>query len=139
MNLQQVLQKSGQVDSARQILKGGQMISEIDFSTGFGKSALVSLAVLRPTSANTKLSAWDVSLRATEIKGKYPQLARQLREFKAAMSGVIKAPPFATTYLDENVRISRDQDGATYVFRKVSDRTKPTDYSRLARDTTKII
>lgn len=139
MNLQQVLQKSGNVDAVRQIVKGGQMISETDLSTGFGKSALVSIAALRPSSANTKLSAWDVSLRGTEIKGKYPQLTRQLREIKAVMSGVIKAPPFATTYLDENVRISRDQDGAVYVFRKISDVAKPTDYSSLARDTTKII
>lgn len=139
MNLQQVLLKSGKIDSIRQIVKGGQLVSEIDFSTGFGKSALVSLAALRPSSANTKLSAWDVSLRGTDIKGKYPQLARQLREIKAVMSGVIKAPPFATTYLDEKVRISRDQDGAVYVFRKINGVAKPTDYSSLARDTTKII
>jgi len=139
--LQQVLQRSGNVDAVRQIVKGGQMISEIDFSTGFGRSALISLATLRPSSAATtnKLSAWDVSLRAAQIRGKYPQLARQLREIKAVMSGVIKAPPFATTYLDDNVRISRDQDGAVYVFRKTSSNAAPTDYSSLGRDATKII
>jgi len=137
--LQQVLQRSGNVDAVRQIVKGGQMISEIDFSTGFGRSALISLATVRPSAATTRLSAWDVSLRAAQIRGKYPQLARQLREIKAVMSGVIKAPPFATTYLDDNVRISRDQDGAVYVFRKTSPNAAPTDYSSLGRDATKII
>ena len=93
----------------------------------------------------TKARAWQKfsrgrdSLRGCEVKGKYPQLIRQLRENKAAMSGVIKAPPFATTYLDDNVRIGRDQDGAVYVFRKSSKNTKPTDFSSIARDTTKII
>ena len=145
MTLQQTLQSSGKVGTIRQIVKRGQLVSEIEFVTGWGngKSALVSTAALRP-SALTKVNGrsagiWDVSLRGCEVKGKYPQLVRQLRENKAAMSGVIKAPPFATTYLDDNVRIGRDQDGAVYVFRKSSKNTKPTDFSSIARDTTKII
>uniref|UniRef100_A0A7S0B2J3 Plastid lipid-associated protein/fibrillin conserved domain-containing protein n=1 Tax=Minutocellus polymorphus TaxID=265543 RepID=A0A7S0B2J3_9STRA len=138
MNLQQTLQSSGKIGTIRQIVKGGQMTSEIDFVTGFGKSALVSIAALRPSAITSGPSAWDVSLRSCEVKGNYPQLARQLREIKAVMSGVIKAPPFATTYLDENVRIGRDQDGAVYVFRKALDNTNPTDYSSI-RGTTKII
>ena len=145
MTFQKTVQSSGEIGAIRQIIKRGQMVSEIEFVTGWGngKSALVSSAALRP-SALTKVNGrsagiWDVSLRGCEVKGKYPQLVRQLRENKAAMSGVIKAPPFATTYLDDNVRIGRDQDGAVYVFRKSSKNTKPTDYSSIARDTTKII
>ena len=145
MNLQKTLQSSGKIGTIRQIVKRGQMTSEIEFVTGWGngKSALVSSAALRP-SALTKVNGrsagiWDVSLRGCEVKGKYPQLVRQLRENKAAMSGVIKAPPFATTYLDDNVRVGRDQDGAVYVFRKTSKGTKPTDYSSIGRDKTKII
>lgn len=43
-------------------------------------------------------------------------------------------PVFTTTYLDEDFRVSRDQDGKLFVYSKVSSATYPKDYSEAAAD-----
>ena len=43
-------------------------------------------------------------------------------------------PLFRTTYLDEAMRIARDQDGKLFVYRKVSSSTQPTDYGKTPSD-----
>ena len=43
-------------------------------------------------------------------------------------------PLFTTTYLDDTLRISRDQDGKLFVYTKQSDATDPTDYSQVSAD-----
>ena len=43
-------------------------------------------------------------------------------------------PLFRTTYLDEAMRIARDQDGKLFVYSRVSDSTLPTDYSAAKPD-----
>merc|ERR1719310_364184 len=43
-------------------------------------------------------------------------------------------PLFETTYLDADLRISRDQDGKAFVYFKQSDATEGTDYSNAASD-----
>ena len=43
-------------------------------------------------------------------------------------------PIFETTYLDENFRVSRDQDNNIFVYGKVSDESDPTDYSSVDSD-----
>ena len=43
-------------------------------------------------------------------------------------------PVFETTYLDDTVRISRDQDGKVFVYGKVDDGTEPTDYKGVDAD-----
>ena len=43
-------------------------------------------------------------------------------------------PIFKTTYLDDKLRISRDQDGKVFVYGKVSDDVNPTDYSDVSAD-----
>ena len=37
-------------------------------------------------------------------------------------------PIFETTYLDDDIRISKDQDGKIFVYGKMSDSTEPTEY-----------
>lgn len=43
-------------------------------------------------------------------------------------------PIFTTTYLDDNLRISRDQDDKVFVYTKVSNSTTPTDFSNVMPD-----
>jgi len=43
-------------------------------------------------------------------------------------------PIFKTTYLDDNIRISRDQDGKIFVYGKVSNDVTATDYSEVSSD-----
>ena len=43
-------------------------------------------------------------------------------------------PIFSTTYLDKDIRVSRDQDGKIFVYKKESDATEATDYSDTEAD-----
>ncbi len=43
-------------------------------------------------------------------------------------------PRFAVTYVDDDLRISRDQDDKLFVYTKASDATTPTDYSDATAD-----
>lgn len=43
-------------------------------------------------------------------------------------------PLFRTTYLDEQLRICRDQDDKLFVYSKLSDSTSPTDYGDVPAD-----
>mmetsp|Transcript_14877 Transcript_14877/g.32365 ORF Transcript_14877/g.32365 Transcript_14877/m.32365 type:complete len:910 (+) Transcript_14877:284-3013(+) len=129
----------GTVGDVRQIVRIGKMpllISEVELF----RSVLVSTAALRPVTTSNGEAAWAVSLRSTEVKGQNPPIVRQLRDVKSMMSGIIPAPAYKTTYLDDSLRISRDQDGSVYVFGKISDSKEPTDYSKMAAgETTKLI
>jgi len=43
-------------------------------------------------------------------------------------------PQFATTYLDDELRISRDQDGKLFVYSRLSASTEPTAYDSKPSD-----
>ena len=43
-------------------------------------------------------------------------------------------PLFRTTYLDGQLRVSRDQDGKLFVYSRVSSDTTPTDYADAPAD-----
>uniref|UniRef100_A0A7S0C2H2 Plastid lipid-associated protein/fibrillin conserved domain-containing protein n=2 Tax=Proboscia inermis TaxID=420281 RepID=A0A7S0C2H2_9STRA len=43
-------------------------------------------------------------------------------------------PIFRTTYLDDQIRISRDQDNKVFVYGKISDETDVSDYSGIMAD-----
>jgi hypothetical protein len=43
-------------------------------------------------------------------------------------------PVFRTTYLSENLRISRDQDGKVFVYGKMTDNSEPSDYQNVDSD-----
>ena len=83
-----------------------------------------------------------------EIKGSNIPLLRQAldaglklqsRELGKAIESVVPSyanprPLFETTYLDGQMRISRDQDGKLFVYSKISGDTTPTDYADEAAD-----
>ena len=61
------------------------------------------------------------------------------RDLGAALESVVPEyanprPKFETTYLDGTLRISRDQDGKIFVYKKTSTSTTPTDYADVAAD-----
>ena len=66
-------------------------------------------------------------------------LRLESRQLGSALETVVPTyanpqPLFRTTYLDADLRISRDQDDKLFVYTKVSDSTAPTDYADEASD-----
>lgn len=107
--------------------------------------AIVSSADITPTSSG---SAWEVFMDTVEIKGSNIPVLRQILDnglklqsrnlasfLKENINGYTTPKPvFETTYLDDSIRISRDQDGKVFVYGKVSNEIKPTDYSNAMPD-----
>lgn len=92
--------------------------------------------------------AWEVFMDTVEIKGSNIPGLRQLLDsglklrsrdlgqfLEKNLSGYTNPKPiFKTTYLDETLRISRDQDGKVFVYAKVSNDTTATDYRNVMPD-----
>lgn len=108
--------------------------------------AIVSSADLTPTTDGT---GWEIYMDTVEIKGSNIPLLRQLLDgglklqsrwlasvLEDNLSGMYTTPRplFTTTYLSDNLRISRDQDDNIFVYTKVSDSTEPTDYTGTSAD-----
>ena len=84
-----------------------------------------------------------------EIKGSNIPLLRQLldtggvklesRKLGSLLEDNVESytnpkPMFKTTYLDESIRIARDQDGKVFVYVKESKDTTNTDYGNVESD-----
>lgn len=107
--------------------------------------AIVSTADITPTSFG---DGWEIFMDTVEIKGSNVPLLRQILDsglklasrdlgsfLESNVSGYSNPKPiFETTYLDESLRISRDQDGKVFVYGKVSDSYEPTDYENVMPD-----
>ena len=107
--------------------------------------AIVSSADLTPTDDGT---AWEIFMDTVEIKGSNVPLLRQVldggvklgsRDLGSFLEDNVDGytnprPVFATTYLDDDVRISRDQDGKVFVYGRVSEDAEPTDYGNVDAD-----
>lgn len=108
--------------------------------------AIVSTADVTPTSDG---SGWEIFMDQVEIKGSNVPLLRQLldqesvslqsRELGSFLEQNVESyenpkPIFQTTYLDDNLRISRDEDNNMFVYAKVSGVSDPTDYSSVDSD-----
>jgi len=93
-------------------------------------------------------NAWELYMDTVEIKGSNLPGLRQILDqgLKLRSRSLAKLlednvpnyktpkPLFRTTYLDENIRISRDQDQKIFVYRKVSENMEPTGYSGAMSD-----
>jgi len=150
------------IQAVRQIISPTRMVSEFEVKAGavpflsdftpFAYSggwpltidgAIVSSADITPTG-----DAWEVYMDTVEIKGSNLPGLRQVldsglklqsRQLAKLLEDNISSyntpkPMFDTTYLSENLRISRDQDGKVFVYTKVSEETEPTDYSNAMSD-----
>ena len=113
------------------------------------EGAIVSTADLETVSgggggdaASASASAWELYCDTVEIKGsnipgvrqaldqgvRLPTraLGEQIARVNTAYSD--PRPRFTVSYLDDNLRISRDQDDKLFVYCRTSSSTEPTDY-----------
>ena len=151
------------IASVRQIISRNRMVSEFEVKAGavpflsdftpFKYSgglpftidgAIVSSAELTAINVTT----WELFMDTVEIKGSNLPGLRQLldsglklqsRQLGSFLQDNVPAytnpkPLFRTTFLNEQFRISRDQDDNIYVYVKTSDQTEPTDYSYVDAD-----
>lgn len=93
-------------------------------------------------------NAWELYMDTVEIKGSNIPGLRQVLDqgLKLQSRSLAKLlednmpnyetprPVFKTTYLDDTIRISRDQDDKVFVYRKLSENMEPTDYSGVMSD-----
>jgi hypothetical protein len=108
--------------------------------------AIVSSADITPTNQGT---AWEIFMDKVEIKGSNIPLLRAIlddervalksRNLGAFLEDNVSGyknprPIFKTTYLDDSIRISRDQDGKVFVYGKMSNGTEPTEYGNIDAD-----
>jgi len=102
--------------------------------------SIVSSADITPTNGGT---AWEIFMDTVEIKGSNIPLLRSLldnglqlssRSLAAFLEENVQSyttprPIFETTYLDDELRVSRDQDGKVFVYAKTSDEVTGKDYA----------
>jgi len=108
--------------------------------------AIVSSADITPTNQGT---AWEIFMDKVEIKGSNIPLLRSILDdervalksrslgsmLEENLSGYSNPRPiFGTTFLDETIRISRDEDGKVFVYGKMSDDTEQTEYNSVEAD-----
>jgi hypothetical protein len=112
------------------------------------EGAIVSTADWTPVDNGT---AWELFMNTVEIKGSNLPIVRQIldagtvklksRDLGDALERLAPSssyanprPVFRTTYLDEQFRVSRDQDDNAFVYVKTSDEEAPTDFSSVDSD-----
>jgi hypothetical protein len=152
------------IGKVRQIVSTDTITSEFEVSVGavpFLSDALPFLrysgglpfeitgAIVSSASIDTKSGdAWSLLMDTVEIKGSNIPLLRQVLDRglnlqTRALGGLLEqavpeyanpTPAFTTTYLDDEVRVSKDQDGKLFVYARVSDSTEPTDYTSRPSD-----
>ena len=107
--------------------------------------AIVSSADATPTST----TEWELYMDTVEIKGSNIPVLRNLldsdnvalksRDLSKLLEDNVDAyevpkPVLRTTYVDDSMRIVRDEDDNIFVYGKVSDSEEPTDYSGVMAD-----
>jgi len=106
--------------------------------------AIVSTASLESVGD----TEWSLLMDTVEVKGSNVPLLRQLldsglrlesRQLGRALEAVLPTyanprPIFRTSFVDDYLRISRDQDGKIFVYSRVNEKSKPTDFSDLTAD-----
>ena len=153
-----------EIGKVRQVISSSRMVSEFEVSVGsvpflsdftpFAYSgglpftiegAIVSSADITPTSDG---NAWEIFMDTVEIKGSNIPLLRNaldegLKLQSRGLGNFLESnvpsysnpkPIFETTYLDDVLRISRDQDGKVFVYGKLSEDTEPTNYDDVDAD-----
>lgn len=143
------------IGKVRQIISPTSVVSEFEVQVGaapvaFGYPVNIDGVIVSTASiAENRGDGFELMMDSVEIKGSNIPLLRQaldsglmLRTKKVgnALESVVSdrdlfpTPLFRTTYLDSDMRISRDQDGKLFVYSRVSDNIKPTSYEDVTAD-----
>ena len=152
------------IGKVRQIISDERMTSEFEVKVGsvpflpdftpFAYSGGLPLAIEGAIVSSADITpiddgkSWEIFMDTVEIKGSNIPLLRQAldaglklgsRDLGGFLENTVPTysdpkPVFATTFLDDSVRISRDQDGKIFVYGKVSDSSEPTNYSGVDSD-----
>lgn len=153
-----------QIGAVRQIVSPSRLISEFEvkagaipfsrkftpFSYSGGLPIAVEGAIVSSADIDTtdEGDAWEISMDTVEIKGSNLPGLRQILDsglkLQSRQLGTFlennlpnysnPKPIFETTYLDDRIRIGRDEDDNVFVYSKVSDTMEPTDYSGVMPD-----
>lgn len=152
------------IGQVRQIISPTRMVSEFEVQVGAVpflsdftpfkysggwpvtiEGAIVSSADISPNAFGDAL---EIYMDTVEIKGSNVPGLRQILD-QGLMLGsrtlgnfleenfdgyTNPRPVFEITYLSENLRISREQDGKVFVYGKMSDDSAPSDYSSIDAD-----
>ena len=152
------------IGAVRQIVSPSRLISEFEvkagavpflrkfspFSYSGGLPVAIEGAIVSSADIDTvdEGDAWEISMDTVEIKGSNLPGLRQLldtglklesRQLGSFLENNLPnysnpKPILETTYLDDRIRISRDQDNNVFVYSKVSSVMDPTDYSSVMPD-----
>lgn len=143
------------IGKVRQIISPTSVVSEFEVQVGAAPVALgypvnIDGAIVSTASiAENRGDGFELMMDSVEIKGSNIPLLRQAldgglmlrtKPVGNALESVVRdrdlfpTPLFRTTYLDSDMRISRDQDGKYFVYSRVSDVTVPTSYEDVPAD-----
>lgn len=143
------------IGKVRQVVSSTSIVSEFEVEVGAAPVALgypvnIDGAIVSTANiAGNRGDALELMMESVEIKGSNVPLLRQAldgglklrteplgRALESVVSDRDLFPEivFRTTYLDSELRVSRDQDGKIFVYTRVSDSTTPTDYEDAAAD-----
>lgn len=143
------------IGKVRQVITPTSIVSEFEVQVGAAPVALgypvnIDGAIVSTANiAGNHGDGFELMMEKVEIKGSNVPLLRQTldgglalrtepvgRALESVVSDrdLFPTPLFSTTFLDSDLRISRDQDGKLFVYSRVSDSTTPTSYEDAAAD-----
>eukprot|EP00931_Biecheleriopsis_adriatica_P074430 TRINITY_DN48488_c0_g1_i1.p1 TRINITY_DN48488_c0_g1~~TRINITY_DN48488_c0_g1_i1.p1 ORF type:complete len:403 (-),score=46.76 TRINITY_DN48488_c0_g1_i1:67-1188(-) len=143
------------IGKVRQVISSTAIVSEFEVQVGAAPVALgypinIDGAIVSTASIATNSGdGFELLMGSVEIKGSNVPLLRQVLDsglvlrteaVGSALESVVRdrelfpTPLFRTTYLDSDLRISRDQDGKLFVYSRVSDATVPSNYEDVPSD-----
>ncbi|KAL3791086.1 hypothetical protein HJC23_012071 [Cyclotella cryptica] len=111
--------------------------------------AIVSSADVTPKDGGGGGVEWEIYMDTVEIRGSNIPILRSIldrdesklksRDLSKLLEENVESyetprPVLRTTYVDEGMRIVRDEDDNVFVYGKVSDSQEPTDYSGVLSD-----
>jgi hypothetical protein len=154
--VRQVISRDGKLTNEFEVKVGSvpfisDFLPSVKYSGGLPftiDGAIVSTADVTPVSEENK-DEWQLYMDTVEIKGSNIPLLRNLldsdnfklksRDLSKLLEDNIDAydtprPILRHTYVDDDIRIVRDEDANFFIYSKVSEREYVTDYSNVMAD-----